>query len=94
MDKFDKWALIETELIAAFEILPKNVKQSANGYCKADFQEYIQHNELLLAMEELDGVIIDNAILPKHFWNHMIKAAELMEHDHADRYKSIRGAAK
>lgn len=90
MDKYKKWRRIEAELMAAYTLMPKGVVESADGYCEEDFLTYINHNELLLAMEELDGVIVDNSPPPKQFWTHLIKAAKIMGHAHADRYRSIR----
>ncbi|MCG7499391.1 hypothetical protein MHO82_21220 [Vibrio sp. Of7-15] len=93
MDKYEKWKLIEVELMAAYALLPKGIIESGDGYCEEDFLTYIEHNELLMAMEELDSVIVDNGIPPKQFWTHLIRAANIMGHGHAERYKSIRSAA-
>jgi hypothetical protein len=92
INKFKKWQLIEVELRAAYAILPENIIESADGYCEEDFLTYLDHNELLMAMEELDGIIVDNLLPSKQFWTHLIQAANLMEHGHAERYKSIRDA--
>ncbi|MCG7495619.1 hypothetical protein MHO82_01930 [Vibrio sp. Of7-15] len=51
--------------MAAYELLPETTIESDNGYRKNDFFDYIAANELLLAMEELDGVIEDNPIPSK-----------------------------
>ena len=78
MDKLEKWNLIKAELQMAYQLLPTNVKQSDFGYRKCDFLEYIQNNELRLAMEELDGVIEDNQPPSSEFWQHLVNAAQLM----------------
>ena len=86
------WAAIERELMAAYRLLPEDVIESGNGYREKDFLSYIDANELLLAMEELDGVIEDNPSPGKEFWSHLINAAKLMNHNHAIKYESIRSA--
>lgn len=64
-DSSERWQKIEAELMAAYELLPETTIESDNGYRKNDFFDYIAANELLLAMEELDGVIEDNPIPSK-----------------------------
>lgn len=92
MELTEKWALIEVELMAAFELLPSNTVESDNGYRKDDFLDYINANELLLAMEELDGVIEDNPSPAKEFWHHLISASKLMDNIHLIKYESILNA--
>lgn len=92
MNKFEKWSLIEKELMAAYKLLPRVVVESDEGYRKEDFLSYIKAKELLLAMEELDGVIEDNKSPCEKFWDHLIEAAKIMEHPHVTRYESIRSA--
>lgn len=84
--------LIKAALIAAFEQLPDTVVESDNGYCKAVFLDYFNSNQLLLAMEELDGVIEDNSSPSKAFWQHLSKAAGLMNNRHLVKYQSILSA--
>jgi hypothetical protein len=78
MDKFEKWTLIENELRQAYKLLPTNLKQSDFGYKEEDFLEYLDHNELRLAMEELDGIVEDNPPPCEEFWQHLASAAHLM----------------
>jgi len=92
MELTERWALIEADLMAAFELLPSNTIESDNGYRKEDFLGYINANELLLAMEELDGVIEDNPSPSKEFWNHLISASKLMDNNHLVKYESISNA--
>ena len=89
MNQAEKWVKIESELMAAFNLLPECIVESDNGYRKADFISFLEANELLLAMEELDGVIEDNPNPGREFWEHLLKAAKLMGHLHANRYESI-----
>lgn len=89
MDQIEKWEKINIELRAAFNLLPENTIESDNGFRKSDFLSFLEANELLLAMEELDGVIEDNPNPGVEFWEHLLKAANLMGHLHANRYASI-----
>ena len=89
MIQAEKWEAISKELRAAFALLPTSVVESDNGFRKSDFLSFIEANELLLAMEELDGVIEDNPNPGAEFWEHLLNAANLMGHLHANRYKSI-----
>ncbi|WP_125563433.1 hypothetical protein [Pseudoalteromonas rubra] len=90
MDKYEKWKRIKAELMSAYALLQEDITESGDGYCETEFLNYVSRNELLLAMEELDGVIVDNGLQTKQFWTHLINAAKLMNHLHADRYSSIR----
>ena len=89
MNQVEKWEKIEIGLRAAFSLLPENIVESDNGYRESNFLAFFEANELLLAMEELDGVIENNPNPGKVLWEHLLKAASLMEHLHANRYKSI-----
>ncbi|KZN70455.1 hypothetical protein N478_00700 [Pseudoalteromonas luteoviolacea S4060-1] len=93
LSRYQKDKRIEAELMAAYALLPRDIVESADGYCEADFLTYINHNELLLALEELEGVIVDNGLQTKQFWTHLIQAAKIMNHAHAERYRSIQSAA-
>jgi hypothetical protein len=93
VDQIKKWKSIESELMCAYALLPQGIIESGDGYCEEDFLTYISHNELLMAMEELDGVIVDNPPPKKQFWTHLIQADNIMKHGHSDRYKSIRSIA-
>ncbi|WP_394225117.1 hypothetical protein [Pseudoalteromonas spongiae] len=87
----DKWELISAELFAAYKLLPTEIKESDFGYCEEDFLEYLSVNELRLAMEELDGVIEDNKSPGRLFWEHLIKAATLMNRpEHAKKYEQYK----
>jgi hypothetical protein len=92
MEIAEKWSAIRAELLAAKALLPEDIIESDNGYREADFNAHLEANELLLAMEELDGIIEDNPSPSREFWSHLISAAKLMGHPHADRYESIQAA--
>jgi hypothetical protein len=89
MGRAEDWVLIEKELRSAWSLLPVGLVESAEGYCEADFLQYLNNNEYLLAMEELDGVIEDNTSPSRQFWVHLISADELMDNRHPERYKAI-----
>ena len=89
MDKLMKWKLIENELRQAHQLLRKDIKQSDFGYREEDFLEYLSHNELRLAMEELDGVIVDNPSPSKKFWQHLVNAANLMNSEKEPTYRQF-----
>jgi hypothetical protein len=83
-----KWKLISEELLAAYKLLPVGIIESDFGYSEEDFLQYLSVNELGLAMEELDGVMENNSSPGTLFWEHMIKAADLMNRsEHATKYE-------
>jgi len=86
-----KWDLISEELLSAYKLLPIAIKESDFGYRKEDFIQYLSVNELRLAMEELDGVMEDNPNPGVSFWDHMIKAASLMNRpEHVNKYQQFK----
>ncbi len=91
MSKTEKWKLISEELIAAYKLLPSDIKESDFGYSKEDFLQYLSVNELRLAMEELDGVMENNTSPGVLFWENMINAASLMSRpEHATKYERFK----
>jgi hypothetical protein len=88
-----KWKLISEELLAAYKLLPSDIKESDLGYSEEDFLQYLSVNELRLAMEELDGVMENNLSPGTCFWKHMIKAENLMNRsEHATKYEQFKVA--
>ncbi|MBH0059226.1 hypothetical protein I6F65_19990 [Pseudoalteromonas sp. SWXJZ94C] len=88
MSTIHNWALISVELLAAYTLLPSSIIESDFGYCEEDFLEYLSVNELRLAMEELDGVMVNNISPGVKFWKHMLKAASLMKcTEHYKKYE-------
>lgn len=81
--------LIEVELWAAYKLIPQDIIQTPDGYDEEYFLECMAKGQLLFAMEELDGVIVENKGPGKQFWVHLIEAAKLMNHCHIERYRSI-----
>ena len=87
--EMDKKEQITSLLWAAYKLIPTDVIQTPDGYDEDYFLECMKRNELLFAMEELDGVIVENKSPGTQFWLYLIEAAKLMNHGHVDRYKSI-----
>ena len=88
-----KWKVISEELLAAYKLLPSGIKESDFGYREEEFLQYLSVNELRLAMEELDGVMENNTSPGTLFWEHMIKAASLMNRpEHATKYEQFKVA--
>ncbi len=55
----------------------------------SEFLEYLKHNELELALDELEA-ISDSFEPPKKFWQCLIKSANLMGlKEHAKRYVEL-----
>ena len=72
-----KWKEVEALLLEArglFQI----PETGEDGYNEERFQEYIAHNELGLALEELEGMPLYNET-PREFWQLLLKAANRME---------------
>ncbi len=72
--------LIEAELWAAYKLIPITTLQTPDGYDEKYFLECMEKHHYLFAMEELDGVIVENRSPGKQFWLHLIEAAKLMKH--------------
>ncbi len=71
--------------MAAHNMIPANAKETDYGFNRNSFHSHLKLNELLLAMEELDGVIEDNQNLGVKFWDHLITASKLLGHEPSTR---------
>ena len=84
-----KHEIISQKLMSAYALLAKDIIESDFGYRKKDFLKYIQVNELSLAMEELEGVKVDNNSPCSKFWSHLIMVAKLMNKKaHISKYEA------
>jgi len=93
MSIIKKWELISEELLSAYKLLPAGIKESDFGYSEEDFLQYLSVNELRLAMEELSGVMENNVSPGTLFWEHMVKAAGIMNRpEHATKYEQFKVA--
>lgn len=81
------WAITRGHLDKARHLLPETLRDSIEGWSLERYEECIDHNELELALEELEGVGDENHA-PTAFWNELLAAAENMElAKHVERCK-------
>ena len=78
-----------------------NLLQEARGYLSpesslieeindSEFRSYLEHNELELALDEIERLSDDFEPLPREFWQCLVKAANRMElSDHSKRYLKL-----
>ena len=79
---------VTSHLNIAFQCLRKPIQNNPVGGSLESFNEYLAHNELELALEELEGLAGIN-IANNDFWKAMIKASELMDlTEHKSWYES------
>lgn len=71
------WRITREHLEAARNQLPANLASGAEGATVADYEHYLEHNELELALDELADIGYTNAP-PPEFWRSLIRAAENM----------------
>ncbi len=71
------WAEIDAHLESAFRMLPERPASNPEGGSVAGYREYLDHNELGLAYEELEGLAEVNRV-SEEFWLHMLEAARRM----------------
>ena len=85
----EHWKLVINLLLSARGILD-NCNGSVEEINDVVFKEYIDQNELELALDELEA-LSNNFELPREFWQNILKAANAMElKEHSKRYlKSI-----
>ena len=71
------WATTVQHLKAARALIPANAAPGPDGGTLAQYQEFLEHNELELALDELADVGIGNSP-PADFWRRLSRAAENM----------------
>ena len=82
----DLWTQIESDLSCARRMLPDSAACD-ESVCR--YHEFIEHNELELACDELEGYAKDHAV-PREFWIALRDAATKMKlFDRAIRYEQI-----
>ncbi len=80
------WLKIEKHLNNAFNLLPPNPIDNQEGGRVQNFHEFLNANELELALDELEGLSEVNKV-PNEFWNDLFEAASLMKlEEHKKRY--------
>ena len=72
------WATTAKHLNSARGQLPKVPAPGADGATLRGFEECLRHNEMELALDELEDLGLTNAP-PSEFWHHLSRAAENME---------------
>lgn len=71
------WAATAKHLNAARNQLPKVLALGAEGATISGFEECLRHNEMELALDELEDLGLTNAP-PPEFWRQLVQAAENM----------------
>ena len=71
------WAATAKHLNTARNQLPKVLAPGAEGATVSGFEECLRHNEMELALYELEDLGLTNAPSPE-FWRQLMQAAENM----------------
>jgi hypothetical protein len=71
------WAATAKHLNAARNQLPKALAPGAEGATVTGFEECLRHDEMELALDELEDLGLTNAP-PPEFWRQLVQAAENM----------------
>lgn len=66
------------ELLNEARNLFDNPQTGEDGYSEERFREYLEHNELGLALSELEGIPLYNET-PREFWQLILRAANRMQ---------------
>ena len=81
----ESWKRTTRHLLAAMDELPAEIPHMDDGWSLARCQEWLDHNELELAFDELEG-IGDEMGCSRRFWQELLAAAENMGlDDHSSR---------
>ncbi len=84
----NSWSITKEYLKNALELLPKNSIPGEEGQSIKQYQEYLVHNELELALDELAALGEANDC-SSNFWNFLILAADNMNlKDRVSLYKN------
>ena len=71
------WATTAKYLNAARDQLPEVPAPGVDGATLSGFEECLRHNEMELALDELEDLGLKNAP-PDEFWRQLVRAAENM----------------
>ena len=81
------WQRTRTHLAAAAALLPATQRPNPDGGSLHGYAEFLEHNELELALDELEGLAAVN-LVPPAFWIALAEAAaEMKLSDHERRYR-------
>ena len=79
------WEITCSYLADARSFIPNDASPTDEGYSLSKYKDWLSHNELELAFDELEGLGHENAFGHK-FWEALIAAADNMGlEDHAKR---------
>ena len=76
MNLKDSWKKTTQHLAKAFQLLPENFKEG-DTETASSYKDFIEHDELELAMEQLEGLGEQNNCKPE-FWEQLILASKSM----------------
>ena len=72
------WEITRLHLERARNLLPLAGREKSEGGSLAEFEDFLSHNELGLAFDELEMLGVENPC-PPEFWREMLSAAENMQ---------------
>ena len=78
MDLQQSWDITRRHLERAHHLLPPSSKEDSEGGSPTAFEEFLSHNELGLAFDELEIIGMGDHC-PPEFWREMLAAAESMQ---------------
>jgi hypothetical protein len=78
MDLQQSWDITRRHLKRARHLLPPSSREDSEGGGLTAFEEFLSHNELGLAFDELEMIGMVNSC-PPDFWREMLAAAESMQ---------------
>ena len=88
MDLRQSWDITRRHLESARHLLPHSSREDSEGGSLSAFEEFLSHNELGLAFDELEMIGLGNPCTPE-FWREMLAAAESMRlFEQAERWRA------
>lgn len=78
MDLQESWDITRRHLERARHLLADSSKKESEGGSLTAFEEFLSHNELGLAFDELEMIAMGETC-PPEFWREMLAAAENMQ---------------
>ena len=88
MDLQKSWEITSRHLKAAFNQLPLSIKEEPSVGSVKRFHDWLAHNELELALDELEGLGQLNSCASE-FWRELLAAARNMDlPEHVSRYET------
>jgi hypothetical protein len=72
------WGKVQVHLEAAARLLPKHPRVGDDGGTIENYRNFLAHNELGLALDELEALGEANEV-SESYWRELASAADLME---------------